>query len=259
MRNKASLAKIQKDFSDHIFASQKKAILAQLPYEKEEALERLQIYRNNVVGNFNSVLESTFEVVKKLVGEKYFYELSEKYAKKHPSLSGNLDDYGEFFPLFLKRNLAANKLPYLHEIANLEWLLHRCYFASNSAEFDVKEFQKLAPEKFFNLTFELHPSCVLLKSNFPIFTIYQNSARKKNTVKSGEFVLVEKADGRPKINNLTAEEFIFLSEIAAGKNLYKIYQKICRVAKKGACKEFDVGQMLQKFINSRVISGFKAN
>ena len=247
---------LQRDFVAHIYKKSQQKIINELPYSSQESLARLNIYRNNIFGNFNSVLESIFEVTKKLVGEKYFEKLCEEFSKKYFSKSGNLDHYGVEFPDFLKKIFRTHKLPYLSDLARLELFYHQAYFVRNVADFNVKKFQKLSPEKFFDLSFELHPSCFLLKSKFPIFSIWkdniENKGRKKISLNNPEFALVERGSGKVNIVKLTQEEFIFLENLKQKKTLFETYKKINRLTK----KEFDIGQVLQKFIASRVITNF---
>ena len=253
-----NILNLQRDFAKHLYQKSAKNIIADLPYSNLEALARLNIYRNNVLGNFTSVLSSIYEVVFKLVGEKYFEKLSEEFCQKYPSKSGNLDNYGSEFPEFLKKIIRKHKLPYLPDVARLELFFHQAYFTKDAPDFDVKKFQKIAPEDFFNLTFGLHPSCFLLKSKFPIFSIWKNNIEKKSSKKislnNPEFALIDKAAGAVEIKNLAQEEFIFLQNLSQKKNLFETYKKIIRTTK----KECDVGKILEKFISLRVIVNFNS-
>lgn len=255
------ILELQQDFVSHIYKKSDQKILDSLPYSKEESLSRLNVYRNNVFGNFTSVLESVYEVIQKLVGEDYFESLAEKYVKKYPSKSGNLDSYGEYFADFLKQRKAQHKLPYLSDVANLEWLFHKCYFAKNADDFDIENFQKIPPENFSNLTLQLHPSCFLLKSKFPIFSIWkdniENDGKNEIFLQNSEFVLIGRANGNSEITNLSKEEFIFLSEIEKQTRLYEIYKKLASNNKKEGNPEPDIGKLLEKFIQLRIINNFQ--
>ncbi len=241
-----SLKKIQDSFSNHIFDRKKTTIINFLPYSNQEALARLNIYRNNIFGNFSSVLESIFEVSKKIIGPKKFKNLVENYQKKYPAKSGNLDDYGDNFPKLLK----TLKPAFLYDLSRLELLFHNSYYSNNAKDFDINKFQKINPEDFFKLTFDLHPSCFLLKSEFPIFTIF--TKKKKILSKKSEFVLIERACGACEVKNLDLIEFTFLENLSKKKNLFQTYKKIVNLTK----KEIDIGAMLNKFINNKVICNF---
>ncbi len=247
---------LQRDFSDHLYRKLNKKILRELPYSKVEALARLNIYRNNVFGNFNAVLSSIFEAVKKLVGEKYFEQLCNEYNKKHFSKSGNLDDYGDAFPQFLAKVKSKHKLTFLSDLARLELLHHKAYYSADAEKFDLKKFKKITAEKFSNLEFELHPSCFLMASEFPIFSIWKDNiagnGKKKISLKKPELLLIERGLSKVQIHNLSPEEFIFLAS-STKKKLFTIYKEILQQTK----RECDIGAILNKFISLGIIANFK--
>ncbi len=243
-----SLNNLQKNFAKHIFDRKQIAIIGDLPYLNQESLARLNIYRNNVFGGFSSVLSSIFSSVKNIVGEKKFKKLIEDYQKKYPSKSGNLNYYGESFPRFLSKT----KPDFLSDLAKLELYFHNCYYASDVDDFDIENFKKLNPKNFFDLKFQLHPSCFLIKSKFPIFSIWKKNGKKIPTIIKAEFALVERANGSCEIHQLTEAEFVFLDNLAKEKTLYQTYQEIIKLTK----KDFDIGKLLNKFITIRVVANF---
>lgn len=251
MAKKSTILQIQRDFLSHLYDEKKSQIFSELlPYPKLESLARLNVYRNNVFGNFSSVLYSIFEVTKKIIGEKKFDSLVEEYIKIHHSNSGNLDEYGEFFPQFLEKKLKQHKLNFLSDLATIELAHYKTFFADKiKNDFPLKEFKKISAEKFSDLTFTLHPSCILFSSKFPIYSIWNKE--KKSTSKKGEFLIVANT-GKPFVAELSEIEFIFLIEIGEGKKLYQAYQKICKKTKKG----IDIGKILNHLVSNRVIIGF---
>lgn len=245
------LLNIQQDFFDHLYDDKKLQIIDSLAgYSKLEALARLNIYRNNVFGNFSSVLSSIFNVTKKIIGDKKFFAFAEEYIKSYYSNSGNLDEYGEFFPQFLNKILSKHKLNYLSDLATLELAHYKTFFAKKiKNEFSIKKFKKISPDNYSNLSFTLHPSCVLFSSKFSIYSIWKK--QKKSVSKKAEFVMVANSL-QPLVMQLSEIEFLFLIEIGEGKKLYQIYQKICKKTK----KEFDIGKILNHFIENSIIIDF---
>ena len=244
-----NLSKLQQDFANHIYQKSDKKILDALPYKKEEALARLNVYRNNVLGNFESVLSSVFAVTKIILGEEKFDDRVQKFCHKNFSKSGNLDEYGRDFPQFLK----SCKPLWVKDLARLELLLHESYFfAASEEEFDVKKFKKVAPEKFSELIFSLDSACILFSSKFAVCSILQ---KRKNIklVEKPEFAVVLDYS----ITQLTAEEFVFLSEIQKGKKLYSIYQTLNKKFKKEVGKkEVDIGKLINRFISNGIIKKY---
>jgi hypothetical protein len=249
------IAILQENFKKHLYQKSQEEILQELPYESAEALARLNIYRRNVFGNFNSVLQSIYEVVAKVLGEKYFAQICKIYLEKNFSKSGNLDDFGLNFPKFLQENLSLHKLTYLPDLARLDLAFHQAHFAKISEIFPLQKFQKLSEENYFNLQFKLHPSIQILKSNYAIFSIWKNAnenLQKKVKAERPEFVMVERVFEIVNIYKISELEFLFLQNIS--KNcLFETYQKIVKITG----EEFDIGALLNKFVGNGVIVNFK--
>lgn len=247
---------LQKDFKNHLYQKSDEKIITTLPYSKQESLARLNIYRNNVFGNFNSVLQSIYEVVEKLVGKEYFAQICTLYHKKYFSKSGNLDNYGNNFAKFLREEKSNHKLAFLPDLARLELFYHKSYFADIATQFPLEKFQKLSQKKFFHLQFQLHPSCFLFSSKFAVFSIWKNNIEKKSSKKidaaQAEFIMIERVSTRVNIHKISREEFLFLKNISK-KTLFKTYEEIVKIS--GA--EFDIGALVNKFITKGIIINFK--
>lgn len=129
------------------------------------------IYRNNYRGNLRGALALAYPVILQIVGEAYFGMAAIRYIEAHPSKSGNLHDYGAELRTFLDSFPQA--LPYLADMAKLEWACHRAYFAADEKPFDIAALGRIEPENWARLRFILHPACQVVRSRFPIAAIWQ--------------------------------------------------------------------------------------
>ncbi|OAD22794.1 hypothetical protein THIOM_001393 [Candidatus Thiomargarita nelsonii] len=133
----------------------------------------IAIYRDSIVGKLSNTLQAIYPVCYRLVGEAFFEMIASTYLHRSPSTSPDLGDYGEDFPEFLAHFESAASLPYLPDIARLEWHWHRIF---NGEETSVLDFQALAnipQEKWGELIFHLPKASVLLESVYPIHRIWQ--------------------------------------------------------------------------------------
>ena len=245
------ISQLQKQFADHIYDDKNCNILSYLPYDDEESLARLNIYRNNVLGNYAGVLESIYSRTKDILGNEIFGKISREFYHKFKSKTGNLDEYGAEFPDFLNSVKSQHNIDFLTDLARLELYYHLCYFADDVIVLTVKTITKLPESKYEGLIFDLHPSCFLLKSDFDIFAIWHKKKPKKN---HKNYLLIMRPFFQEEIVNLDEEEFLFLDEIKQKRKLYAIYQKIVNKNK----KDFDIGACLNKFISLGAISNFKS-
>ena len=86
----SALGELQAQFLDEIFGD--------APLDPRRA-----VYRRNVLANLHDALAAAYPVVRRLVGEAFFREAAERFARAHPSRSGDLHRFGEGFGQFLSR------------------------------------------------------------------------------------------------------------------------------------------------------------
>jgi hypothetical protein len=249
------LKELQTQFANHIYNSENTKIFSEITNHKASIADRMQVYRNNVFGNFESVLEIIYPTTKQIVGEGYFYSLSTLYHQKYYSESGNLDEYGKYFSTLIRSLEKEHNLAYLKDIANLEWKYHWAYFGKDVPVFDLEKFQKLKQKDLFKLKFKLHPSCQLIHSKYPIYSIWNFASvkNKKLNLKelSKEYVLVERANWQVNIHSILESDFWFLKQIKNKKNIFQIYKDLNK-----KYPNFDIGSSINKYISIGVLSKF---
>ena len=89
----------------------------------------MRAYRNNVFGNLAGALANAYPILRKIVGEEFFTAMARDYARRHPSTSGDLNEYGASLPGFIARFEGTLDLPYLPDVARMEWVAHFGYYA----------------------------------------------------------------------------------------------------------------------------------
>lgn len=250
------LQQLQKEFAAHLYNKKKDKIFDVIQKDAVPVNKRLQIYHNNVFGNFDSVLEMVYPKTKEVVGDDYFENLANIYHQKYRSLTGNLDDYGKYFPNIISNLKKEHQLIYLKDLAKLEWFYHQLYFSKDAQPIDVIKLQNLKEKDYYQVKFKLHPSCKIIKSTYPIFTIWninKKSTKKINLNKnSGEMILLERCHFKSNIHKLDEQEYQFLQMIKKQNNIYQIYKNISKIY-----PEFDIGALINKYISNGVLSEFQ--
>lgn len=133
----------------------------------------VEVYRNNYRGNLHDTLASVYPVIRQLVGEDFFRLLVKHFIEHHPSRKGNLHRYGSEMAEFLMHFENTQYLKYLPDMARLEWAYHYAYFAEDVVPFNHTRLASVAPKFYGDLRWQLHPSCALLTSIYPISAIWQ--------------------------------------------------------------------------------------
>lgn len=138
---------------------------------------RLNVYRNNVRLNRISALTDAFGNVVKLVGPAYFAALARAYVDCTPALSANLHEDGAQLPAFISGFEPAAEFPYLADVAEVDWRLHRAYFAADGDAIASTTLAQLGPERFAAASIRFLPSVAIARSTrWPIADMLQMHA-----------------------------------------------------------------------------------
>lgn len=136
---------------------------------------RFAVHRNNVVASLIGVLRDTFPVVVALVGDAFFDAMAREHVDAHPPRSPVMGDYGAAFAGWLAGFAPAAALPYLPDVARLEWMRWQ---AQHAADADAIDPQALAlrlhdPDALDATALALHPSLRWLRSAHPAVSLWR--------------------------------------------------------------------------------------
>jgi len=147
-------------------------LLAEIDGHGLASAARLQLHRNNTLIGLTEALHTSFPVVARLVGNRFFDFAADRFIRDTPPHAPRLADYGGEFPAFLAGFEPARSLPYLPDVARLEWAVNLAYNASDETPLAPAALVGLAPDLYPRLRLALHSSCRLMRSPFPIKRIW---------------------------------------------------------------------------------------
>ncbi len=81
----------------------------------------LRVHRNTVLAAIGNALRLSYVAVERLVGEEFFDRMAIDYARLSPPSAPQLDLYGEGFAAHIDGFPGTEGLPYLSELAKLDW------------------------------------------------------------------------------------------------------------------------------------------
>ena len=218
--------------------------------------QRLAIYRGNVLASAIKALSATFPVIQKVVGVEFFEGLVRAYLRARPSTSGDLTDYGDRWPAFVAEFPHTQSLPYLPDLARLEWAVHRAYGAADATPLDATGLAAVPPERQSDIRFAWAPGTAVVESRFPlarIWALHQSDY-------AGEFevdwslrqaVLVARSDFAVTVAEANAGDAAFLSQSLAGAPLGD-----ATTAALETDPAFDLGALLARAMSGSLICGF---
>ena len=219
------LEALQSDFSAAMFdARRAPALLPALKRRSERTLDLIALYRGNLLAAWQKALSSAFPVVRALVGDEFFDALARVYGHAHPSGSGDLNRFGEHFAAFVADFEHTRELPYLGDVAALEWIAHRAHYAADAIPISRHQIARLLPHELLAARFELNPACAWLDSGFPVAQIWLahqpgTKVALPESLERGDIVLVARPQWRVEVVRSSAGEIAALERLRDGETL----------------------------------------
>ncbi|HEY9080655.1 DNA-binding domain-containing protein [Magnetovibrio sp.] len=187
--------------------------------------QRLNVHRNNTTILLSDALGGTYSVVKKLVGEEFFDAVARLYVRAQPPRSPCLFEYGEGFGDFLATMPSVAELPYLPDVAKLEWAWNTAFHAADAPALSAVALTGVAPDICGDLVFTPHPSVQLVRSPYPIKEIWdinQCNADPDAMVdldEGGQALAVLRPKATVEMVELSPAGFVLAERLVAGDRL----------------------------------------
>ncbi len=261
-----SLRKLQEGFARSVIEGMDENYASSICDVGLSGARRLGIYQHGVSISLSEALGGVYEVVKKLVGDEFFAHVAENYVRVHPSTSGNIHEFGKNFPEYLENFLGLETLPYLPDVARLEWAYHAAFHSPVGEMLNINKLSQVSELQYEQLTLFLSSTCYLLQSSFPVLRIWQvNQEDAFNGVSNGD----SNGDGVVDLNeggvelaivregkqiafhSLNPGTFAMLKAISVGETFNTSCQAALNID--SGC---DVSKVLQDAVMNRIVVGF---
>ena len=194
-----------------------------------EAAERFRIYRNNFYHGLSQQLAEAYPVVRRLVGDAFFFAAARAFLEVHAPRTRSLVLFGREFPGFLAGFPPATSLPYLPGVARLEraWLaaLHAADAAPLAPAILAGQGQALAEARF-----GAHPAARIVTSDYPIVDLWlANQPEAEPGSRSFEAIAQSALITRPQLHVevrvLSPAQAAFGSSLFVGEDVVTAYER----------------------------------
>ncbi len=228
------------------------------------AQDRLAIYRRTSLHGQRSALTAVYPVVQALIGEALFAALVHDHLTQPGSRSGDLHRLGGDFAHTLLQEPACAGLPYLAEVARLEWALHDNFFAADRTALALVDAAQLDASAQLRVGLALHPSVRLLAGQFPVHAIWQaHQPDPAAAIDTGRLAAIDlqagpvwlavhrRAEGHC-IAVLTAAQHALLADAQAGLPLAVSLERI----EAAGWLAPDLAECLPRWLGAQLLQGF---
>lgn len=222
------------------------------------SVKRFNVYRNNSAVAISEALQAGFPVVSQLVGDEFFNGMASVYMQTNLPETPVMINYGENFPDFVADFEPAKPIPYLGDIARLEWYWTKAYNAADVISVGIEKLAEIPQDQMSDIKLKLHPSLQIIKSEWPVLSIW-SAHNEQNT---GE--ILANLETTPEQGFIVRPEFE-VNLIATDDTVWQFISNICDSFTLGDaieqlppdCLE-DLGGYLQLLFNSGAVIGLES-
>jgi hypothetical protein len=243
------LSEVQRLFCDALRTSRPppKALLDEIVDDGLQ-LQRFNVYRNNFIVLNGDALADMYPVIKRLLGKDAFRVLATAYVREFPPMDRTLLLYGEGFADFLASIPVLSGLPYLADVARLEYAWTAAYHAEDVVPVKPQQLARLSPEALDNLRLQPHPSMHCIDSAYPVYRIWSlNQLTQANEIISlgegGSQVVVIRPGMEVEVREVSPGALMLLSRLACADTIAEAYSQAVEVE-----AEFDLNAFFSRYL-----------
>ena len=250
-----SLESLQTDFAAAMFdLDRASALMPSLLHRDARSIERIALYRGNLLAAWQKALGGAFPVVRAIVGEEFFDALARVYGHAHPATGGDLNQFGIRFAAFVADFEHTQSLPYLSDVASLEWAAHRAHYAADPEPLSRARIASLQPQELLTSRFAVHDACAWLSSAYPIATIWfahqsDTTCSLPESLHRSEIALVVRPQWRVEVVASSVGEIAALDVLRSGEPLEAAIEAALDVD-----ATFDFARALVRWLDLGVLS-----
>jgi len=249
----SSLRELQAGFRAALLADDERAMALDVVDDGLSASARLAVYRHHVFTSLTGALEATFPVVCRLVDRRFFGWLADCYVRAHPPAGPCLFEYGADFAEFVATFPSCAHLPWLADVARLEWAMNAALHAPDAAALEPEALRALDPAALARLTLRLEPSVMPLESPWPVDAIWRANQPAADGVvdlrAGGARLEIRRLDDDVIFRALPPGAFAFRAALAAGRTLEDAVERAL-----AAEPSFDLASEIRALLDERVLA-----
>jgi hypothetical protein len=251
-----ALPDLQKRFRDALLDDDVSAVEADIVDDGLTPAARIAIYRHHVLTSLIDVLAGVYPVVRRLVDPRFFAYAADVFIRQEPPASPCLSEYGASFADFLGAFPPCRDLPWLADVARLEWALSRSAGAADAVPLDARMLTGLSAEESAALRLAFDPSVAYLRSRWPVDAIWRahqaEGTPAEVDVSTGAIELeIRRLDDDVVLRRLDAVAGAFRRSLAAGYPIAAAADAALSID-----GGFDLAAELASLLDEGIVTGF---
>jgi hypothetical protein len=216
-----ALRDLQAAMAAYLVSGDAAGIVGSVVGDSIPAAARLRIHRHHLHASLATALAGTFSTVRQLVGEGFFRAMARAFIATNLPTQPVLSEYGQEFADFVERYEPARDLPYLADVARLDWALNLAFHSPADPRLSAADLTTVPIEQLPSRTVHLAAGTTVIRSIYPLDRIWATCRpdAPADTVDLGEAdarLLVFRRRDDAGFVAVSEAEAAFLQSLAAG-------------------------------------------
>lgn len=229
------LREFQSLFRRSLFEDKDAFVARFIQTKGSDATTRFDIHRNNFRISLVEVIRAAFPAVNYFAGEDNFSYAAGRFLEAYPPRIPRLSAYGDQFSKFLENFTPAQSMPWLIDLAKLEWACQESLFAADADPLRIENIAQLKDAAPIRLM--VVPSLRVVASSYPVLSLWEQAQMEQtlalqgsspNLAKSGETALLVRPHNDVEFHRLQPGEAALITAIREGQDLAEALESASR-------------------------------
>lgn len=216
---------------------------------------RLAVYRDGYPARIVEALENAYPAIANICGEGSFAALALRYLRANDVAALSLNRIGAQLPTHCARDPLAAELPFLPDLAELEWAVLVALHSADTSPIDAAVFGAWNMDDWERVVLRFQPSARVLRSRWPIRDLWASRDTPRDEIDIAiddhpQDVLVYRRGYDVECRSLPATEAVALTSLMAAVPLGEAMQAVA-----DAGVDTDVSQIFAQWLGAGLITG----
>ncbi len=188
---------------------------------------RLQVHHNHIRITLTDALAGIYSAVEAMVGIQFFRAAAHGFIAEGPPCDPVLYAYGDGFADFLAAFPSAASLPYLPDLARLEWAMHRSFHAADESALTAGALGAVPADALADLVLRPRADAGLVASDWPVDALWHATRAPESgaleridlVAAGGAAILLLRQGYDVRMWHVPAGEWHWLAAFAAGQDM----------------------------------------
>jgi hypothetical protein len=251
-----TLHELQRVLTQHIVAGDGPPLDAWIRVpDGADPAARVAVYTEGYPARVTEALRETFPALANILGDGSLAGLSERYRAVLRDEPINLNDVGADLPHFLRTDPLTDRLPFLSELAELEWRVTRCFHAAVTSRFDPRDCADWSLDDWQGARIRFQPGLSLLRSDWPLRALYATRDQDRSEIdvdleQGGECLLIFRRGFEVVVEALEPGEAAAIEAFLANSTLAEVSDQLAR----DAARNDEVVELFQRWVAASLVA-----